>query len=343
MKHSKLFSKIILAPVALALSAFPQDAFADSPAGVGSIGDVSAALGNNPPRRESEKEKTEKLKEKIKEAFPPARAQVQAGTTVFKPFYAYYKQRLPASINKGGKMGASTYGTGISLMHVNGERSLITLANADYRRTNYRWSSIAEGPFDNTDSISSLFWQEWVFDTDSGRAIAGFASASAGADDGTSLSAGASGTFGLGGKQYFSKTESLWLGAIASYSRHRERWIATPMFFFDWIPAENINLRIANGITATWDVGGENEFLLSLGISYEANSIAIGKGDVWRCQSAPLVLTATWNVTENLSFSFGANTILWSDYRRWEGGHESDDHFTVDPSLEFFVQAGLRF
>lgn len=280
--------------------------------------------------------------------YTPARAAFTRGTHSVMPFYAYYAQRLPASINKGGKLAASTYGTGVSWTHVADDEELICFINMDYRRTDYRFSGaqnrqLPGEPFANVDMLKIFNWTEYVYDKANGRAVAGVISGSLFSADSTSLSNGTHGVLALGYKQYFSRTRSAWLGASVFYSRHRERWCMMPALSLDFSLDREWNLRIGNGAEITWDVDAKNEWILSAGISYALDSITVGRGEVWYVQSAPLALSARRNIGKNFFVTAGVKTYLWSDYRLWKGGHETDIHFTVDPAVELSLQAGIRF
>lgn len=280
--------------------------------------------------------------------YTPARAAVMRGTNSVMPFYAYYGQRLPASINKGGKLAASVYGSGVSWTHVGAEEDIIFLANMDYQRTDYRFSGtpenlLAGAAFKHVDMLRIFNWTEYVYDKANGRAIAGMISGSLLSSDSTSLSSGTHGAFALGYKQYFSRTRSVWLGASVFYSRHRERWSAMPAILLDFALSPDLNLRIGNGAEITWDVDAKNEWLLSAGISYGFDAITVGRGEVWYAQSIPLSLSVRRNIGKNFFVTAGAKTFLWTDYRLWEGGHESDFHFSISPSVELSLQAGVRF
>lgn len=282
------------------------------------------------------------------EIYTPARTAFTRGTNSVMPFYAYYAQRLPASINKGGKLAASVYGTGVSWTHVSEDETLILLTNMDYQRTDYRFSgtqnwSLPGEPFSHVDMLKIFNWTEYVYDKANGRAIAGMISGTLLSADTTSLSNGAHGAFALGYKQYFSRTRSVWLGASVFYSRHRERWSVMPAILLDFSLSREWNLRIGNGVELTWDIAGKDEWLLSAGISYGFDAITAGRGETWYVQSAPLSLSARRNIGKNFFVTVGAKTFLWSDYRLWKSGHETDAHFTVDPAVELSIQTGIRF
>lgn len=282
------------------------------------------------------------------EIYTPARAAFMRGNNSVMPFYAYYAQRLPASINKGGKLAASTYGTGVSLTHVSAEEDFIFLANMDYQRTDYRFSgtqnwSLPGEPFSHVDMLKVFNWTEYVYDRENGRAIVGMISGTLFSADSTSLSNGAHGAFALGYKQYFSRTRSVWLGASVFYSRHRERWSVLPAMVLDFSLSREWNLRVGNGVELTWDIEGKDEWLISAGLSYGFDAITVGKGEVWYTQSAPLTLSVRRNIGKNFFVTAGVKTLLWTDYRLWESGRETDAHFTVDPAVELSLQAGVRF
>lgn len=282
------------------------------------------------------------------EIYTPARRAFTRGTNSVMPFYAYYAQRLPASINKGGKLAASIYGTGVSWTHVSEEEDFIFLANMDYQRTDYRFSGMQNRafsgePFSHVDMLKVFNWTEYVYDKANGRAIAGMISGTLFSADSTALSNGAHSAFAFGYKQYFSRTRSVWFGASVFYSRHRERWSAMPAILLDFTLSREWNLRIGNGAELTWDIDGKDEWLISAGISYEVDAITVGKGEVWYVQSAPLSLSVRHNFGKTFFVTAGVKTLLWTDYRLWKAGHETDAHFTVDPTVELSLQAGIRF
>lgn len=291
--------------------------------------------------------------DEIGKVYTPARAGVRVNQNLITPFYAYYGQSLPAALSTGGKMASSTYGTGFSWRYVSPEKTRISLSNFDYRRTDYRFSGGSKVPFEHTDSLRAMTYQEFI-NPDNGFAWVGTMSLSLAAEDKTSLSDGLSGFLGLGCKQYFSETTAVMLGAGAVYRHERNRWYVFPLFSFDVRLTPNLNLRLLNGATLTWDVGGKNEFLVDFFVSYEADAFAVedsretlspdlGKDCAYYTQRVPVGITGTWNFSENLFFSAGVAVNTWSKYRLIRDGHKTDEKFTTDPTLEFSLQAGIRF
>lgn len=278
--------------------------------------------------------------------YSPARTAIMNGTNSVMPFYGYVSHRFPASINRGGKLSATAYGSGVAWDFISKEEKFISVTNFDFRRTDYDFSGTPNAlgePFSHVDSFKFFDWSEYVFDKENGRSLAFLASGALISSDTTATGHGAHGLFGVGLKQYFSRTESICAGLIVSYSRHRERWTLVPMVLFDYSPTRELNLRVGNGVDLTWDVGGKNEWLLRVGVAYSTDCITVGDGECWYTQSAPFALTARRNIGKNFFVTAGLTTILWSDYRYWEGGHKRDAHFTVDPAVQLSIQAGVRF
>lgn len=285
--------------------------------------------------------------------YTPARASVRIEQNLITPFYAYYSQRLPSSLSTEGKMASSTYGAGFSWRFVHPEKTRIALSNFDWRRTDYRFSGGAHAPFEHTDSLRATTYQEFI-NPESGRALVAILSGSAATDDHTALSGGLECFLGLGGKQYFSEETAATVGLAAVYRRNRERWFAYPLFMFDWRISPNLNFRAANGLTLTWDVGGDDAFLVDFSVSYENSSFSVdeekdadspyyGRKGAYAEQSVPVSVTGTWNFTENLFLSAGITLDTWSKYRLYRGGHKTSDKFSTDPTLEFSFQLGFRF
>ncbi len=285
--------------------------------------------------------------------YTPAREQIRVREHLITPFYGYYAQSLPASLSSGGKMAYSTYGTGCSWRYVHPEKTRIALTSLDYRRTDYRFSGGAATPFSHTDSLRMSSYQEFINPATGAAAVAVLSGALA-AEDGTALSDGASGMIGFAGKQYFSETTSVMLGAAAMYRIDRERWYFVPLFSFDWRIRPNWNLRALNGLTLTWDTSGEEKFLVDFSVSYESSSFAVGeergasapysgKSGAYRCESVPVTVAGTWNLSKNLFLSAGVSLHAWSEFRQYRDGHKTEEKFTTDPSLAFFIQGGIRF
>lgn len=289
----------------------------------------------------------------LKKVYTPEREQIRVREHVITPLYAYYAQGLPAGISTGGKMAYSTYGTGFSWRYVHPKKTRIVLSSLDYRRTDFRFSGGSETPFSHTDSLRASTYQEFI-NPNNGVAAVAILSGSLTAEDATPLSDGASGMLGFACKQYFSETTSVMLGAATLYRVDSERWYLIPLFSFDWRIAPNWNLRSFNGLTLTWDVSGDNEFLVDFSVSYESSAFAIaaerkisspsfGEDGAYRRQSIPVSVTGTWNFSENLFLSAGVALNTWSEFRLYRDGHKTREKFSTDPTLEFFLQAGFRF
>ncbi len=276
----------------------------------------------------------------------PIRSLLFSGTNIITPLYVSYGQRFPASINKGGKISCATYGAGVSWTHVSSEEKYIALWTADYRRSDYHFSSSApygNKLFEHLDSFNVFTWQEYVFDKDNGRAVAGFLSGSLESEDTTSLKNGSSCAGGVGAKQYFSRETSLFLGVGTAYSRLRERWQVIPVLVFDCDLRKDLNLRLGNGAKITWDTFGDKVFLLSAEVSYGAETLTVGHGEHWQGQTLPVRFTGQWNITKEFFVALGVGTIAWSEYRYWENGSKKHERFHTDPSLELTLQAGFKF
>lgn len=288
-----------------------------------------------------------------RDIYTPAREQLRTREHLITPFYAYYAQGIPAAISGGGKMAYSTYGTGCAWRYIHPEKTRIGLTSLDYRRTDFRFSGEASSPFRHTDSVRVSTYQEFI-NPENGLAAVGILSGSMAAEDGTALSDGASGMVAFACKQYFSETTSVMFGAGTLYRQDRARWYLIPLFSFDWRVAPNWNLRALNGLTLTWDLNGNDEFLVDFSVSYESSSFAIttdldesspyfGEDGAYRRQSVPVSLAGTWNFSENLFLSAGITLNTWSEFRLFRDGHKTSEKFTTDPTLEFSLQAGFRF
>lgn len=281
--------------------------------------------------------------------FTPARATVRIRRNLITPFYASYAQSLPASISTGGKLAASVYGTGASWRYVAPDKTRVALTSVDYRRTDFRFSGgNGYAPFAHMDSIRATTYQEFI-NPENGRALVGFLSGSAAADDRADLADGAGCFVGLAGKQYFSEETSVMLGVSASYNCARERWYFYPIFSIDWSIAKNLNLRTLNGLTLTWDVGGENVWLVDFSVGYETQAFAVATGTddgasgAFYRKRVPVGVAATWNISENFFVGAGITLDAWSEFRRYRSGHKTSEKFSTDPTLEFSLQAGIRF
>lgn len=318
-----------------------------------SIGISGNLLAVNIPANEAKTESFSEGEEEIGKVYTPARAAVRVQHNLITPFYAYYGQSIPTALSSGGKMASSTYGTGFSWRYASPKKTRISLTNFDYRRTDYRFSGGAEKPFEHTDSLRAMTYQEFI-DPDNGLAFVGMMSISFSAEDKISLSDGLGGFIGLGCKQYFSETTAVMFGGSAVYRHERERWYVFPLFSFDVQLAPNMNLRLLNGATLTWDICNNNEFLVDFFINYEADAFAVeddrntrspnfGKDGAYYVQRVPIGITGTWNFSENLFFRTGVAVNTWSKYRLIRDGHKTDEKFTTDPTLEFLFQAGIRF
>lgn len=282
--------------------------------------------------------------------FTPARSLLFSGTTSVTPFSLIASVRFPAAISKGGQLMCSTYGLDVSWQHVSEEEKYIALMSLDYRRSDYHFSGTHRNispngrtPFAHIDSFSLFTWQEYIFDKDNGRAVAGFLSGLLESEDSCALRYGSSLAIGLGAKQYFSRDTAIWVGVNMSYSRTRERWQFFPFGIFNCALGHDLSLRLGNGAQISWDVGGENKWLLSLAANYGSETFSVGRGKNWQVQSIPLTLTAQWNLTKEIFVSLSVESLLWSKYRLWENGNRSSYHFSSDPTIGLALQAGLHF
>ena len=285
--------------------------------------------------------------------YTPSREQLRLREHLITPFYAYYAQGLPAAVSSGGKMAYSTYGTGCAWRYIHPEKTRIALTSLDYRRTDFRFSGNTETPFRHTDSVRVSTYREFI-NPDNGLALAAILSGSMAAEDGTALSDGACGFIGIACKQYFSETTSVSLGVSGAYRTDRERWYCIPFVSVDWRITPNWNLRTLNGLTLTWDIHGDNKFLVDFSLNYEDTAFAIGEekntasphceeSGAYRRQSVPVSVSGTWNFSENLFLNLGIALNTWSKFRLYRDGNKTDESFTTDPSLEFSLQAGWRF
>lgn len=290
----------------------------------------------------------------VREIYTPARSDVSIRQNLITPFYAFYSQALPASVSSGGKIASSVYGTGFSWRYIHPEKKRIALSNLDYRRTDYRFSGgNAPAPFRHTDSVRASTYQEFI-NPDVGFAVVATCAGSFSAEDRADLADGFGGFAGLGCKQYFSEKTSLTLGCTAIYRRDRERWFFFPFLVIDWSITENLNLRAVNGVTLTWDVFGNDAFHLGFAVEYSGTTFVVeketdaasphfGRDGAYYEQSVPVSVTGTWNVSESFFVSAGVTLDAWSKYRLYRGGHDTGETFSVDPAVEFSLQAGFRF
>ena len=288
-----------------------------------------------------------------KKIYTPARSAVRVREHLITPFYALCAQRLPSSLSDGGKLASTSWGSGFSWRYVHPEKTRISLTTADWLRTDYRFSGGRAAPFKHTDSFSATTYHELI-NPKTGLALVGIASATAAAEDRTALSKGVGGFAALGAKQYFSESTSVTFGLSALYRFDRERWFLYPFVSFDWSISENLNLRMLNGLSLTWDVNGDDTFLLDLSANYRTSAFAVeaerddaspyfGEHGAYYEQRVPVSLTGTWNLTENLFVNAGVTLIAWSKYRLYRNGHDAAENFTADPTVEFVLQAGVKF
>ena len=288
-----------------------------------------------------------------KKIYTPARSAVRVREHLITPFYALYAQRLPSSLSDGGKLASSSCGSGFSWRYVHPEKTRIALTTADWLRTDYRFSGGHASPFRHTDAFSATTYQELI-NPKTGFALVGVASFTAAAEDRVALSKGLGGFAALGAKQYFSESTAVTFGLSALYRFDRERWFLYPFLSFDWSISENLNLRMLNGLSLTWDVNGDDSFLLDLSVSYRTSAFAVeterdaaspyfGERGAYYEQRVPVSLTGTWNLTENFFVSAGVTLLAWDKYRLYRDGHDTDEKFTADPTVEFTLQAGVKF
>lgn len=278
--------------------------------------------------------------------FTPARAAVGIRQHLITPFYVSYSQSLPTAISTGGKIASSTYGGGASWRYVAEDKTRISLTNFDYLRTDFRFSGGTGGaPFSHTDTLHGSTYQEFI-NPENGRALVGLFSGSVSADDSTDLSNGVGCVVGVAGKQYFSESVSAMLGLGGSYQCAQERWYLFPMISLNWRITDSLNLRTTNGITLTWDVGGNDTLLIDFSIEYETFAFATatdGDNGAYLRKRVPLSVSGTWNISENIFVGAGIMFDVWSKYRFYRGGHKTNENFTSDPTFELTLQAGFRF
>ncbi len=250
-------------------------------------------------------------------------------------------------------MASSSYGTGFSWRYVHPEKKYLSFTTADFLHTDYRFTGGRKAPFRRTDAVNATTYHELI---NPHTGLAGIAAASftAATSDRASMTDGFSGFAMLGAKQYFSEATSFSLGLSAAYEPCRERWYFYPFCSFDWCISENVNLRLLNGVSLTWDTDGDNSFLLDFSLIYHAFSFSAeterdsssryyDKSGVYREQCIPLSVTGTWNFTENLFVSAGVSFLLWNNFQLYRDGHKTEEKFTADPTVEFVFQAGVKF
>lgn len=282
--------------------------------------------------------------------YSPARRAIERGTNTVMPAYGSAAVRFPSSVNRGGEISSFAFGAGASWTFVSEEEKFVSVSNLDFQRTDYRFSGTPEtlspvgsDPFSHVDSLKAFNWSEFVFDKANGRALAFLAAASFAAADSTASSHGVNASLGFAYKQYFSRTTSVCGGVLCAYSRHKERWTILPLVLVDYAPTRDVNMRLGNGINLTWNVGGKDEWILSAGVSYSGECIAVADGEYWYTQSVPASLVARRNLGKNFFVSLGMSALLWTDYRYWANSHKTDFHFTSETALAISLQAGLRF
>lgn len=283
------------------------------------------------------------------EVYTPARSAVRIRENLITPFYAFCGQTLPAAISGGGKIASSTYGTGFSWRYVKPDKSRISLTNFDYRRTDFRFSGTdVPAPFEHTDALSAMTYQEFI-DPETGRALVAIFGAALSAEDGAELGDGFGGMASVAFKQYFSEETAGMLGASIVYRPERERLYFYPVAAFDWRISPNFNLRVLNGAELTWDIDASDEFLVDFSVLYESSAFAVARDDfsdekgAWREQRVPISVAGTWNVSENIFINARISLIAWSEFRQFRDGGKTDEKFRADPTLAFSVQVGFRF
>ncbi len=285
--------------------------------------------------------------------YPPARAAVRVREHLVTPFYVLFAHQLPSSISGGGKMASTSYGSGFSWRYVHPEKKRLAFTTADFLHTDYRFTGGRAAPFHRTDAINATTYHELI-NPHTGLAGVGAASFTAATSDRAAMSDGIGGFVALGAKQYFSEETSATLGVAALYCFDRERWFFYPLFSIDWSLSENVNLRVLNGVSITWDTGGDNFFLLDFSLIYRTSAFAaeverdaaspyFEKSGAYREQCVPASLTGTWNFTENFFVSAGVTCLVWNKYQLCRDGHKTSEKFTADPTVEFVIQTGVKF
>lgn len=272
------------------------------------------------------------------------------------PFYAHYAQTLPSSVSDGGKIAKSVYGTGLSWRFIPEDKTRISLSSLDYRRTDFRFSGAANRysrVFRHTDSFSAMTYQEFI-NPHTGLSLAGYAALAAAAEDRVGIEEGIGGFIGVGAKQYFSETTSVTLGAAAAYSAARERWYVLPLVSFDWEIAEHLSIRMLNGLTLTWNVNGGRELTVDFSASYSSDSFVIerdgnaesryfGKSGAVICESIPVGISGTWNLSENFYLNLGVTANFRTKYKLYRSGRKTGEDFRADTPIELSARFGIRF
>lgn len=253
------------------------------------------------------------------------------------------RQSVPAHTDAGGKISAARTTAKYEWLHVSGAEDYISIFSLDGAHAHYRFRGVPAA-FGNVDGVSAFTWQEWVFDPARGRALVALAAAGTSAADSVDFFDGSTFTAGLGFKQYFSREDSVMLGWTVSYSRLRERLYWFPIGFIDWRLSDDWKLSVSNRLKLSWTISPG--WTLCFKTAYEFSSFQVKKHALWNNQYVPAGMSLTWCPPGGNGFfcTAGADAVLWSEWKRWENGsRQNHTKFGVDPTLEFFVEAGFKF
>lgn len=252
-------------------------------------------------------------------------------------------QSVPASIRHGGKISKSSLSAEAGVFHLNPSETYISILELGFARVNYHFSDVP-APFSAVDKASFFTWQEYVYDHSQGRAVAGTASLELNAADTTAFSHGLTFTLGLGAKQYFSRDEFVWLGAVTIYSPLRERMYYLPALVVNWNLADNLKLNVSNGVELIWKIDKEERWQFSCKASYELGAFQIEKRAGWQTNWIPVDFKLEYYLTKRFYVAGTISVLAWQRYRRWERGYEQDaTEFTTDPTIAFAIKSGFKF
>lgn len=252
-------------------------------------------------------------------------------------------QNVPVNIGDGGKISKTEFSVEAGAFYVNPSETYIAILELGFEREDYHFSGVS-APFSDVDRVKFFTWQEFVYDNSNGRAAAGMLSFGSNTAENASFADGSVLTLGLGVKQYLSREEFVWLGAVAAYSRLRERMYYLPVFILNLNLDEKLTLNISNGAELIWIPDDEKRWEISCGVRYELGEFQVGKHEGWQTDRVPIDFKVKHYFTKRFYVAGTASLLAWQRYRRWEhGDKQHSTEFTADPTVEFAIEAGLKF